>query len=49
MIQIILIGEIRDAEVAKCVIQQVYGHLVLTTMHSSNCKGAILRLLGDGD
>ena len=43
---VILIGEIRDAEVAKCVIQaSLSGHLVLTTMHSSNCKGAILRLL----
>ena len=32
---VILIGEIRDAEVAKCVIQaSLSGHLVLTTMHS---------------
>lgn len=46
---VILIGEIRDAEVAKCVIQaSLSGHLVLTTMHSSNCKGAILRLLEMG-
>ena len=34
---------------AKCVIQaSLSGHLVLTTMHSSNCKGAILRLLEMG-
>ncbi|BGE82332.1 competence type IV pilus ATPase ComGA [Staphylococcus petrasii] len=46
---VILIGEIRDAEVAKCVIQaSLSGHLVLSTMHSSNCKGAILRLLEMG-
>ncbi len=46
---VILIGEIRDAEVVKCVIQaSLSGHLVLTTMHSSNCKGAILRLLEMG-
>ena len=39
---IILIGEIRDAEVAKCVIQaSLSGHLVLSTMHSTNCKGCI--------
>lgn len=46
---VILIGEIRDAEVAKCVIQaSLSGHLVLSTMHSSNCKGALLRLLEMG-
>ena len=40
---IILIGEIRDAEVAKCVIQaSLSGHLVLSTMHSTNCRGALL-------
>ena len=46
---IILIGEIRDAEVAKCVIQaSLSGHLVLSTMHSTNCRGALLRLLEMG-
>ncbi|UDI78181.1 type II/IV secretion system protein [Staphylococcus taiwanensis] len=46
---VILIGEIRDAEVAKCVIQaSLSGHLVLSTMHSNNCKGAILRLMEMG-
>ena len=43
-----LIGEIRDA-VAKCVIQaSLSGHLVLSTMHSTNCRGALLRLLEMG-
>lgn len=46
---VILIGEIRDAEVAKCVIQaSLSGHLVLSTMHSNNCKGTILRLMEMG-
>lgn len=46
---IILIGEIRDANVAKYVIQaSLSGHLVLSTIHASNCKGVILRLLEMG-
>lgn len=46
---VILIGEIRDAHVAKCVIQaSLSGHLVLTTLHANDCKGAILRLLEMG-
>ncbi|MBO1197940.1 type II/IV secretion system protein [Staphylococcus simiae] len=46
---VILIGEIRDKEVAKCVIQaSLSGHLVLTTLHANDCKGAILRLLEMG-
>lgn len=46
---VILIGEIRDKDVAKCVIQaSLSGHLVLTTLHATDCKGAILRLLEMG-
>lgn len=46
---VILIGEIRDAEVAKYVIQaSLSGHLVLTTLHANDCKGALLRLLEMG-
>ncbi|BBD89917.1 competence type IV pilus ATPase ComGA [Staphylococcus caprae] len=46
---VILIGEIRDAYVAKCVIQaSLSGHLVLTTLHANDCKGALLRLLEMG-
>ncbi|MCG7338620.1 Flp pilus assembly complex ATPase component TadA [Staphylococcus sp. ACRSN] len=46
---IILIGEIRDSAIAKCVLQaSLSGHLVLSTIHASNCKGAILRLIEMG-
>lgn len=45
----ILRCEIRDKDVAKCVIQaSLSGHLVLTTLHATDCKGAILRLLEMG-
>ncbi|WP_336848903.1 competence type IV pilus ATPase ComGA [Staphylococcus nepalensis] len=46
---IILIGEIRDATIAKQVIHaSLSGHLVLSTIHSNNCKGALCRLLEMG-
>ncbi|MCE5035103.1 MULTISPECIES: competence type IV pilus ATPase ComGA [Staphylococcus] len=46
---IILIGEIRDAMIAKQVIHaSLSGHLVLSTIHSNNCKGALSRLLEMG-
>lgn len=46
---VILIGEIRDASIAKCVIQaSLSGHLVLSTIHANNCKGTLLRLLEMG-
>ncbi|WP_436853969.1 competence type IV pilus ATPase ComGA [Staphylococcus caeli] len=46
---IILIGEIRDAVIAKYVVQaSLSGHLVLTTIHANNCKGALLRLIEMG-
>ncbi|MGN5881859.1 competence type IV pilus ATPase ComGA [Staphylococcus simulans] len=46
---IILIGEIRDAHIAKCVIQaSLSGHLVLSTLHANDCEGALLRLLEMG-
>lgn len=42
---IILIGEIRDSNIAKYVIQaSLSGHLVLSTIHASDGKGALLRL-----
>ncbi|MEB7461376.1 competence type IV pilus ATPase ComGA [Staphylococcus succinus] len=42
---VILIGEIRDASIAKYVIQaSLSGHLVLSTIHANDCKGALLRL-----
>ncbi|WP_459349828.1 competence type IV pilus ATPase ComGA [Staphylococcus pettenkoferi] len=46
---IILIGEIRDANVAKYVIQaSMSGHLVLSTIHANDCRGTLLRLLEMG-
>ena len=46
---VILIGEIRDAEIAKYVFQaSLSGHLVLSTLHANDCRGALLRLLEMG-
>lgn len=43
---IIMVGEIRDAETAKISVRAALtGHLVLTTMHTKNAVGAIYRLL----
>ncbi len=43
---IIMIGEIRDEEVAKmCVRCALTGHLVLSTLHSFSCVSTILRML----
>ncbi|MFD3447743.1 competence type IV pilus ATPase ComGA [Microbacteriaceae bacterium 4G12] len=43
---IILVGEIRDEETAKVAIRaSLTGHLVLTTLHTNDAKGAVLRLL----
>jgi competence protein ComGA len=42
---IIMVGEIRDSETAKIAVRAALtGHLVLTTMHTRNAKGAIYRL-----
>jgi type II secretory ATPase GspE/PulE/Tfp pilus assembly ATPase PilB-like protein len=42
---VIFIGEIRDEETAKMAIRaSMTGHLVLTTVHSNDCFGAISRL-----
>jgi Type II/IV secretion system protein. len=46
---IIVIGEIRDAETARIAIRaSMTGHLVLSTMHTKNAKGALYRLLEFG-
>ncbi|MFD1736530.1 competence type IV pilus ATPase ComGA [Bacillus salitolerans] len=43
---IIMVGEIRDEETAKIAIRAALtGHLVLSTMHTKDTKGAIYRLL----
>jgi type IV pilus assembly protein PilB len=46
---IILVGEIRDAETAKIAIQaSLTGHLVLSTLHTNDAAGAITRLVNMG-
>ncbi len=46
---IILVGEIRDAETANTAIQAALtGHLVLTSIHGNDAVGAILRLMDLG-
>ena len=46
---IIMVGEIRDAETAKLAIQAALtGHLVLSTIHTNNAIGVIPRLLDMG-
>ncbi len=47
--QVLMIGEIRDAETAKIAIEAgLTGHLLMSTMHSGTPAGAILRLLEMG-
>ena len=46
---VILVGEIRDAETAKIAIQSALtGHLVLSSIHANDAVGAVLRLLDLG-
>lgn len=46
---IILIGEIRDAETAKVAVQaSLTGHLVFSTVHALDANGAIERLINFG-
>lgn len=43
---IILIGEIRDSETADIAVKaSLTGHLILSTLHTNNAKGAVSRLL----
>jgi type II secretory ATPase GspE/PulE/Tfp pilus assembly ATPase PilB-like protein len=47
--QVLMIGEIRDAETAKIAIEAgLTGHLLMSTMHSGMPAGAFLRLLEMG-
>jgi type II secretory ATPase GspE/PulE/Tfp pilus assembly ATPase PilB-like protein len=47
--QVLMIGEIRDAETARIAIEAgLTGHLLMSTMHSGTPAGAILRLLEMG-
>lgn len=46
---VIMVGEIRDAETARIALQASFtGHLVLATLHSSSAAGAISRLIDIG-
>ncbi|MFS0780937.1 competence type IV pilus ATPase ComGA [Bacillus sp. 1P06AnD] len=46
---IIMVGEIRDAETAKIAVRaSLTGHLILSTMHTRDAAGAIQRLLEFG-
>lgn len=46
---VIMVGEIRDPETASVAIQSALtGHLVLSTLHTNDCPGAIMRLLDMG-
>ena len=47
--QVLMIGEIRDAETAKIATEAgLTGHLLMSTMHSGTSAGAFLRLLEMG-
>jgi general secretion pathway protein E len=47
--QVLMIGEIRDAQTAKIAIEAgLTGHLLMSTMHSGTPAGALLRLLEMG-
>ncbi len=47
--QVLMIGEIRDAETARIAVEAgLTGHLLMSTMHSGTAAGALLRLLEMG-
>ncbi|MHC4743890.1 MAG: GspE/PulE family protein [Planctomycetota bacterium] len=47
--QVLMIGEIRDAETAKIAVEAgLTGHLLMSTLHSGTPSGAFLRLLEMG-
>ena len=44
--QVLVIGEIRDEETARLVVQAALtGHLVISTLHAGSCRGVFERLL----
>lgn|GEM_PF-1846105 len=44
---VIMIGEIRDAQTAKVALEAAYtGHLVISTLHTHDCSSSLLRLGG---
>ena len=47
---VILVGEIRDSETASIALQaSLTGHLVLTTLHTNDATGTIVRLMALGE
>jgi type II secretory ATPase GspE/PulE/Tfp pilus assembly ATPase PilB-like protein len=47
--EVLMLGEIRDAETARMAIEAgLTGHLLMSTLHSGSCSGALLRLLEMG-
>ncbi len=46
---VIMVGEIRDEETARVAIQAALtGHLVISTLHTNDCPGGVMRLLDMG-
>jgi type II secretory ATPase GspE/PulE/Tfp pilus assembly ATPase PilB-like protein len=46
---VVMLGEIRDAETAKIAVQAALtGHLVLSTLHTNDSPGSITRLINIG-
>ncbi|MCC6492036.1 MAG: Flp pilus assembly complex ATPase component TadA [Pirellulales bacterium] len=46
---VIMVGEIRDAETAQVAVQAALtGHLVLSTLHTNDSAGAVIRLMDMG-
>jgi general secretion pathway protein E len=47
--QVLMLGEIRDAQTANIAVEaSLTGHLLMSTMHSGTCCGAMVRLLEMG-
>ncbi|MDR7523499.1 MAG: ATPase, T2SS/T4P/T4SS family [Armatimonadota bacterium] len=46
---VIMVGEVRDAETAQIAVQAALtGHLVLSTLHTNDASGAVVRLIDMG-
>ncbi len=46
---VIMVGEIRDQETARVAIQSALtGHLVMSTLHTNDCPGGVMRLIDMG-
>ena len=46
---VIMVGEVRDSETARITVQAALtGHLVLTTLHTNDAAGAVVRLIEMG-